>query len=581
MKKLLFICAIITMLFSVWVPVTKGDGEYKTDLKMLLYTAPGDLGIIVKNNIMKHFPYIQQFDSMVTWSSMESKLRYEGYHIICLLGCEKGKSYDIPDKIERLIYQYVKCGIGGLIVSGDIIAPGQNNPLIEELVGARLSAEKRIGMTMIRVVDVTDPCVKDVAQSFQCDLGTIREAMVFPNAKKIAVTNDGTPVYWRNVNGQAKAAYISLGDNGDAINNLEISRLFVNVMYFIQGSGWLQPLEAPRNIRCIAGDKKVKIVWDTPFDPSKIVGYRIYRKNKAGTETFKCIHDFPVTLDQPKEFLDENVENDQTYIYKVCSIVPPDEIFTCSNDCIETFTTVTPTKPTIQTVTPIPDQTTIIGDKYIVRGKSPPGSKVRIEYTLLPSGQKGVVEGVADENGNFAIEVPVPPGQTVEYYIIVENELGDQTKLGPYRVNATMQSVVIGLTIGSSTAYVNGLPWPETLTPAPYIKNGRTMVNFRFIGERLGATVDYFPKETGKLVEKVTYDMVSGVKGPIHIELFINKTEYIINGERKILDAPPEIKSGRTMVPIRLVSEAMGAKADWNDQFKRATITYPNPDLQP
>jgi hypothetical protein len=579
MKKLLFICAIIAVTFSAWMPQTKGDGEYKTDLKMLLYAQPGDLGITLKNNLMKHFPYIQQFDSMVSYEAFEGKLRMDGYHILCLLGCEKGGKYDIPFKLEKLIDEYVRCGVAGLVVSGDFIAPGTNNPLIENLVGARLGAEKRVGMTMARIVDVTDPCVKDVAQSFQANLGTIREAMVYPSAKKIAVTNDGTAVYWKHIQGQAKAAYISLGDNGEAISNLEISRLFVNVIDNIQGSGWLQPLEAPRNIRCTSGDGKVRIRWDAPFDPSKVVGYRIFRRQ--ANETAKCVHDFPVLADQPREYIDENVENGQTYIYKVCSIVPPDEIFTCSNDCISSFSRATPGKPTLETITPIPGAATIIGDKYVVRGKAPPGSKVRIEYTLLPSGEKGFVEGIADENGNFTIEIPVPPGQTVEYYIIVENELGDQNRIGPFRVNASSQSVIVALTINNENAYVNGLPWPEPLKPTPYIKNSRTMVNFRFIGERLGAAVDYFPKEPGKLVEKVTYDMVSGVKGPIHIELFINKTEYIINGERKLLDAAPEIKSGRTMVPLRLISEAMGAKVDWNAKFKRVTITYPDPDPKP
>jgi hypothetical protein len=577
MKKLLFVCLAILMVFTGFVPA-KGDGEYKTGLKMLVFSQPGDLGIKLKNELLRHFPYINTFDSVVSWEAMEQKLRYDGYHIIALLGCQKNVKYDIPDRIEKLIDEHVRCGIGGLVVSGDIIAPGTKNEKIVELVGAQMSVEKRVGMTMVRVVDVTDPCVKDVAQSFQCNLGTIREAFVYPSAKKIAVTNDGTAVYWKHKKDNFKAAYISLGDSGEAITNIEISRLFTNVIYDIQGDGWLQALEAPRNVRCIAGDGKVKITWDAPVDPTKVAGYRIYRK--SGGSKFTCIHDFPVLVDQPRELMDENVDNGKSYIYKICSIVPPDEIFAWSNDCVSSLTEVTPTKPILEIGSNVPVDSKIIGDKFIVRGKAPPGSKVKIEYILIPSGTKGVVEGVADADGNFAIEIPVEPGQTTEYYIIVENELGDQTKVGPYRVTADIASVFVVMTINSDVAYVNGFPWPENLKPAPYIKNGRTMVNFRFIGERLGATVDYFPKD-GKPVQTVTYDIVSGVKGTVHIELFIGKPQYKLNGETKTLDAPPEIKSGRTMVPLRLISEAMGAKVDWNAEFRRVSINYPDPDLMP
>ena len=582
MKKLLFICTIIAVLFSGFIPA-KGDGEYKTYLRILVYSSPGDLGITLKNNILKHFTYINTYDSVVSFAALEQKLRYENYHIICLLGCEKNVKYDIPDRIETLISEYVKCGVAGLIVSGDIIAPNANNKQIENLVGAQLSEEKRIGMTMIRVVDVTDPCVKDVAQSFQCNLGTIRKPLVYSTSKVIAMTNDGTPVYWKcrneTISGKYRAAYISLGDNGEAINNIEISRLFTNVMYEVQGSGWLQPMEAPRNVRCIAGDSKVKVTWEAPADSSKVAGYRVYRKE--GNEESKCIHDFPILIEAPRELLDENVQNGITYSYRICSIVPPDEIFAWSNECVGSLTKATPMKPTLEIGSEMPPQASIIGDKYIVRGKATPGSKVRIEYTLIPSGQTGVVEGVADENGDFALEIPVPPGQTAQYTIITENELGDQTKVGPFTVTATAESVIIMLTIASKTAYVNGYPWPEEINPPPYIKNNRTMVNFRFIGERLGATVDYFPKETGKLVERVTYDIVSGTKGKVHMELFIGKSEYIINGEKKQLDAPPEIKSSRTMVPVRLISEGMGAKVDWIPEFKRVPITYPDPDANP
>jgi len=57
------------------------------------------------------------------------------------------------------------------------------------------------------------------------------------------------------------------------------------------------------------------------------------------------------------------------------------------------------------------------------------------------------------------------------------------------------------------------------------------------------------------------------------IKLRIGSKTVSINLEEKIIDAEPYIKAGRTMVPIRFISEALGAKVDWNPTVKEITIT--------
>ncbi|MBP8707973.1 MAG: copper amine oxidase N-terminal domain-containing protein, partial [Caldisericia bacterium] len=37
----------------------------------------------------------------------------------------------------------------------------------------------------------------------------------------------------------------------------------------------------------------------------------------------------------------------------------------------------------------------------------------------------------------------------------------------------------------------------------------------------------------------------------------------------------PEIGGGRTVVPLRFVSEALGAQVDWDPDLQIITITYP------
>jgi hypothetical protein len=57
------------------------------------------------------------------------------------------------------------------------------------------------------------------------------------------------------------------------------------------------------------------------------------------------------------------------------------------------------------------------------------------------------------------------------------------------------------------------------------------------------------------------------------IELQIGSPSAYINGQRVSLDAPPFIESGRTLVPLRFIGEAFGAKVDWIAERSLAVIS--------
>jgi hypothetical protein len=46
-----------------------------------------------------------------------------------------------------------------------------------------------------------------------------------------------------------------------------------------------------------------------------------------------------------------------------------------------------------------------------------------------------------------------------------------------------------------------------------------------------------------------------------------------INNQKVDLDVYPKIIDSRTMVPIRFVSEALGAKVDWEGETKTVIVT--------
>ncbi|MCK5848941.1 MAG: copper amine oxidase N-terminal domain-containing protein [Caldisericia bacterium] len=127
--------------------------------------------------------------------------------------------------------------------------------------------------------------------------------------------------------------------------------------------------------------------------------------------------------------------------------------------------------------------------------------------------------------------------------------------------------ITILLTIGSKNAYVN--KQLVVLDVPPFIDSGRTFVPFRFIGESLGAVVG-FSKDTSGRVDTVTYSI-----GTTNIILYIDKREATVNGSTVYLDVAPKILQGRTVIPLRFVTEALGCKVEWDGQKMQVTIVYP------
>jgi hypothetical protein len=67
----------------------------------------------------------------------------------------------------------------------------------------------------------------------------------------------------------------------------------------------------------------------------------------------------------------------------------------------------------------------------------------------------------------------------------------------------------------------------------------------------------------------VTYDLAGKT-----VTLFIGSKTAVIGDTTVELDAPPEIKDGKTYVPLRFVTTALGGTVDWNATTKTATIKY-------
>lgn len=100
-----------------------------------------------------------------------------------------------------------------------------------------------------------------------------------------------------------------------------------------------------------------------------------------------------------------------------------------------------------------------------------------------------------------------------------------------------------------------------------YIKNDCTMVPIRGIFEKAaGASVNW-DQETKTV-------MIAQNKGEEFNFIFlqIDTENAFVNSESVKLDAPPEIKNDRTMVPLRFVMEQLGCKVTWDQETYTVNI---------
>ncbi len=97
----------------------------------------------------------------------------------------------------------------------------------------------------------------------------------------------------------------------------------------------------------------------------------------------------------------------------------------------------------------------------------------------------------------------------------------------------------------------------------PVIIENRTLVPMRLIFERLGASIQW--DEEMQTVTAVTNEKT--------IVLVVGSKVAIVNGETYLLDVEPFVQSGRTMVPLRFISEMLDAQVDWVEETQTVIIT--------
>lgn len=116
------------------------------------------------------------------------------------------------------------------------------------------------------------------------------------------------------------------------------------------------------------------------------------------------------------------------------------------------------------------------------------------------------------------------------------------------------------------TVMVNGT---ELIADVPaQIMNDRTMLPMRAIFEKLGANVSWMEKDQAIFATKNTLLVVMRVGSTDLLVSDFNSSDKNI-----VLDVVPQIVDGRTLVPVRAVSEALGCTVEWDGETRTVTIT--------
>ncbi|MGD9678470.1 MAG: stalk domain-containing protein [Vulcanibacillus sp.] len=100
------------------------------------------------------------------------------------------------------------------------------------------------------------------------------------------------------------------------------------------------------------------------------------------------------------------------------------------------------------------------------------------------------------------------------------------------------------------------------LDQAPVIINGRTYIPIRYVAELLGGEVSWLSAE--RKVQIIKDNKIFG--------LWIDEPYINENGLKEGLDAKPYITNGRTMVPLRALSESFGLYVTYDSSTKTISI---------
>ena len=133
-----------------------------------------------------------------------------------------------------------------------------------------------------------------------------------------------------------------------------------------------------------------------------------------------------------------------------------------------------------------------------------------------------------------------------------------------------IQTVSIGsLLVAASVANATDIQVTVDGTPVkfglakPISSQGRILVPLRGVFEQMGAFVQWNPASR----------TIDAQRDTTQVKLIIGNNYATVNGTEVKLDTPPQIVNGGTMVPLRFLSESLGANVNWKAEERLVAIS--------
>ena len=121
-------------------------------------------------------------------------------------------------------------------------------------------------------------------------------------------------------------------------------------------------------------------------------------------------------------------------------------------------------------------------------------------------------------------------------------------------------ATVLELVINQTDYTLNGEVYANDV--APIIKDSRTVLPIKLVASTLGAEVGWNQAEQAVTIANADTTIV----------IYINETTALVNGEEVELAVPAFIENSRTYLPVRFVSEYLGAEVQWDGATSTVTI---------
>ena len=205
------------------------------------------------------------------------------------------------------------------------------------------------------------------------------------------------------------------------------------------------------------------------------------------------------------------------------------------------------------------------GRSVVISFYEPDGMRENIDYHLRIN-----IDGLTyswedewyDENGykNQELTIYTPTKETYDEEVCIElieednNTVIDSESFYVYLTEKdTTTEKFADRNPSGISVYLNGRKL--SFDVQPQIINSRTMVPMRKIFEELGTVVGW---------NNNTQKAISVKKGDV-VSVSIGGQYLTVNGEKKLLDSPPVIISGRTLVPVRAIAESFNCDVEWYD----------------